>query len=243
MRPGLGAGRWSPSTRTVAITRPGKGFTYSTATAATCGGSRYFPGAPKTILRHRFSPDGNRLVFTRYRGTGRAEKAALFTVRLDGSDLHQLTSFAIHAGDADWSPDGKRIVFEAYPNPGTRLRRRLHDREHWRPDHEPHPQPCGPSGVGRSRLVARRAQDPIPRQPSRRRRGKDGARDNDPHRCSTELHSKQEHRAPPARLVAGGLLTRLKPRPHFLTKQSTRPLLDTHWGGARWHAPAFGNVS
>ena len=67
----------------------------------------------------RFSPDGRRLVFTRYRGTGRAEKAALFTVRLDGHDVRQLTSFAIHAGDADWSPDGKRIVFEAYPNPDS----------------------------------------------------------------------------------------------------------------------------
>jgi TolB protein len=67
----------------------------------------------------RFSPDGKRLVFTRYRGTGRAERAALFTVRLDGSDLRQLTSFAIHAGDADWSPDGTRIVFEAYPNPDS----------------------------------------------------------------------------------------------------------------------------
>jgi TolB protein len=56
-------------------------------------------------------------VFTRYRGKDRAEKAALFTVRLDGSGLRQLTTFALHAGDSDWSPDGKRIVFEAYPDP------------------------------------------------------------------------------------------------------------------------------
>jgi Tol biopolymer transport system component len=67
----------------------------------------------------RFSPDGKRLVFTRYRGTGSAEKAALFTVRLDGTQLRQLTTFSIHAGDADWSPDGSRIVFEAYPNPAA----------------------------------------------------------------------------------------------------------------------------
>ena len=68
-------------------------------------------------LAPSFCRTGLRLVFTRYRGKGGAEKAALFTVRLDGSDLHQLTSFSIHAGDADWSPDGKRIVFEAYPDP------------------------------------------------------------------------------------------------------------------------------
>jgi Tol biopolymer transport system component len=64
----------------------------------------------------RFSPDGSRLVFTRYRGSGASEKAALYTVRLDGTGLSRITTFAIHAGDADWSPDGRRIVFEAYPS-------------------------------------------------------------------------------------------------------------------------------
>jgi len=77
------------------------------------------PANDANDLAPRFSPDGTRLVFTRYRGTGRAEKAALFTVRLDGTHLHQLTTFSIHAGDADWSPDGTRIVFEAYPNPAA----------------------------------------------------------------------------------------------------------------------------
>ncbi len=73
-------------------------------------------------LAPRFSPDGKRLVFTRYRGKGctqpycSSETAALFVVGLDGAGLRRLTSFAIHAGDADWSPDGKRIVFEAYPS-------------------------------------------------------------------------------------------------------------------------------
>lgn len=73
-------------------------------------------------LAPRFSPDGKHLVFTRYRGKGcpqsfcPSEKAALFVVGLDGSGLRRLTSFALHAGDADWSPDGKQIVFEAYPN-------------------------------------------------------------------------------------------------------------------------------
>ena len=61
----------------------------------------------------RFSPDGRRLVFTRYHGTGETEKAALYTIGVDGTGLHRLTSFAIHAGDADWAPNGTRIVFEA----------------------------------------------------------------------------------------------------------------------------------
>ena len=64
----------------------------------------------------RFSPDGKRLVFTRYiTDPGRS---ALFTIRIDGSGLRQLTPWGNGAGDADWSPSGKKLVFEAYPNKG-----------------------------------------------------------------------------------------------------------------------------
>ena len=73
----------------------------------------------------RFSPDGTRIEFTEYRGgnflpnrfEGRvvAEQAAIFTVRLDGSDLRQITPWGLHAGDADWSPDGKQLVFSSQP--------------------------------------------------------------------------------------------------------------------------------
>jgi Tol biopolymer transport system component len=65
----------------------------------------------------RFSPDGGRIVFTRYiTDPGRS---ALFTVRVDGGGLKQLTPWGNGAGDdADWSPDGKKLVFEAYPNKG-----------------------------------------------------------------------------------------------------------------------------
>ena len=70
----------------------------------------------------RFSPDGRRLVFTRFRDgytkpSGQVVEpgAAVFTVKLDGSDLDRLTPWELNAGDADWSPDGSRLVFEAYP--------------------------------------------------------------------------------------------------------------------------------
>ena len=57
----------------------------------------------------RFSPDGRRLVFTRFtRGHG----SALFTTDLSGN-ITQITSYAIGAGDAVWSPRGEQIVFEA----------------------------------------------------------------------------------------------------------------------------------
>ena len=77
------------------------------------------PAPPMSDYKPRFSPDGTRLVFLRARGTAERARAALFTVRLDGTDLHQLTSFSLHADDSDWAPDGKRIVVEAYPNPAA----------------------------------------------------------------------------------------------------------------------------
>ena len=65
-------------------------------------------------LAPRFSSDGRRLVFPRYfTDPGRS---ALFTVRVDGGGLKQLTPWANGASDADWSPEGKKLVFEATPN-------------------------------------------------------------------------------------------------------------------------------
>jgi TolB protein len=74
------------------------------------------PRHPLSDYKPRFSPDGTHLLFQRVRGTAETATAALFTVRLDGSDLHRLTPYAMRADDADWSLDGKRIVFEAYPH-------------------------------------------------------------------------------------------------------------------------------
>ena len=62
-------------------------------------------GAPK------FSPDGRRILFTRYTPDG----AAVHIMRLDGSGLRRVTPWELNANDADWSPDGTQIVFEAYP--------------------------------------------------------------------------------------------------------------------------------
>jgi Tol biopolymer transport system component len=77
------------------------------------------PVHPLNDYSPRFSPDGTRVSFMRARGTADNAPSALFTVRLDGTGLHQLTPFSLHVGDSDWSPNGKRIVFEAYPDPGS----------------------------------------------------------------------------------------------------------------------------
>jgi len=67
----------------------------------------------------RFSPDGRRLVFARYISETIPLISALFTVRVDGSGLKQLTPWGMGAGDADWSPDGTKIAFEASPERGS----------------------------------------------------------------------------------------------------------------------------
>ena len=75
------------------------------------------PANAASDLSPRFSPDGMRLAFTRFRGKDRTETAALYSVWIDGTHLRRLTSFAIHADNSDWSPDGRRLTFDAYPNP------------------------------------------------------------------------------------------------------------------------------
>ncbi len=62
-------------------------------------------GAPK------FSPDGRRILFTRFTPDG----AAVHIMRLDGSGLRRVTPWELNANDADWSPDGAQIDLEAYP--------------------------------------------------------------------------------------------------------------------------------
>ena len=68
----------------------------------------------------RFSPDGKKLVFTRFRdgytkpnGQVVEPMSALFIVKPNGSGLHRITDWSSPGpGDADWSPDGKKLVFE-----------------------------------------------------------------------------------------------------------------------------------
>ena len=75
------------------------------------------PAKAQFDLAPRFSPSGRKLVFTRYKRD--PDLAALFTIRIDGSGLRQLTPWGNGAEDADWAPDGNKIVFEARPEKGA----------------------------------------------------------------------------------------------------------------------------
>ncbi len=78
------------------------------------------PPAGSSDMEPRFSPDGTRVLFTRFRGghffeadrTPVGDTSALFTIKLDGTALHRVTGWGGKAGQADWSPDGSRLVFE-----------------------------------------------------------------------------------------------------------------------------------
>jgi TolB protein len=67
-----------------------------------------------------WSPDGQTLLFTRIsRGTQQnpVQRASLWTVRADGTELRELTAGLGYSLGGRWSPDGQSIVFETgeYP--------------------------------------------------------------------------------------------------------------------------------
>ena len=66
------------------------------------------------------SPEGQRIVFTRFAADGFA--ARLFVMCADGSHAHAVTPPRLEAGAPDWSPSGHRIVFNSHqPNNGASL--------------------------------------------------------------------------------------------------------------------------
>jgi TolB protein len=85
----------------------------------------------RLILRHpaeqfqeqliRWSPDGRKLVFYRWRpAEGQRDEspdaeAAVFTVNIDGTGLKQLTPWTMRCGDPDWSSDGSTILCTTHP--------------------------------------------------------------------------------------------------------------------------------
>jgi Tol biopolymer transport system component len=58
----------------------------------------------------QFSPDGESIIFTRFRSP---ERSAIFSVGTDGTGIDRLTRYRRNASDPDYSPDGTKIVFDS----------------------------------------------------------------------------------------------------------------------------------
>jgi Tol biopolymer transport system component len=67
--------------------------------------------------RASWSPDGKRLAFERIDASATSERAAIFTIGIDGKDLRQVTPWSVDANDPDWSPDGTMIALNASAEP------------------------------------------------------------------------------------------------------------------------------
>ncbi|TAE20942.1 MAG: S9 family peptidase [Cytophagales bacterium] len=73
------------------------------------GDSRALTRGPEGARQPAWSPDGQRLAFTRtIKG-----KSQIFVMPLDGGEAYQLTTGKYGAGNPAWSPDGKQILFES----------------------------------------------------------------------------------------------------------------------------------
>jgi Tol biopolymer transport system component len=69
----------------------------------------------------RFSPDGNRVVFSHVIANAPAIISHIFTMNSDGSNTRDVSSSAGGASDTepDWSPDGSRLAFVRTPRAGA----------------------------------------------------------------------------------------------------------------------------
>jgi Tol biopolymer transport system component len=78
----------------------------TTATRLTTGPAHGYDSNPD------FSPDGTRIVFTRFYDKG--VRVEIWMINTDGTGLHRLLSGGRRWGDPHFSPDGSKILVQAY---------------------------------------------------------------------------------------------------------------------------------
>lgn len=94
-------------------------FTLACAPALVAQQTSPRPAAPKPVLggAPRVGSDGSRILFS----SDRSGKSQLYTMRVDGTDLRQLTTDSAGAHSAAWSPDARRVVYVTPGATGNRI--------------------------------------------------------------------------------------------------------------------------
>jgi TolB protein len=109
---------WSPDSRWILFTRGGIGNAYDVFVIRPDGTDERRVTRTGDSHSSGWSPNGNRIVFTRIARTLRSTAAGIYIVKADGRQARRLTR-----GDQDyeptWSPDGRWILFTRQSSPGV----------------------------------------------------------------------------------------------------------------------------
>ena len=108
---------WSPDRLQIAFSRQCGGCSDSGLYVMNADGTEPRQLYEKDISRPQWSPDGQQILFTGWRGS-RGVQSQIFVINADGSGLRQLHPHNAWNDSAVWSPDGTRITFESSQEAG-----------------------------------------------------------------------------------------------------------------------------
>jgi TolB protein len=109
LAPGLD-GRWSPDgTKLVLDAATDQGYSDLFVVDADGTGRRQLTATPQAEEAAGWSPDGKKILFTRFWLSGRGSD--VFVMNADGSNERRLTFTRGFDDAGSWSPDGKKILF------------------------------------------------------------------------------------------------------------------------------------
>ena len=106
---------WSPDGSTIAFASKRRGNLDLYAMGADGNGTRRLTSTKEDDAQPTFSPDGDRIAFTR--GT----PSRLFVMNADGSGARRVTDEQAEEGEPAWSPDGRSIAY-VRREPGSSIR-------------------------------------------------------------------------------------------------------------------------
>jgi TolB protein len=106
---------WSPDGNTIAFASKRSGNLDLYAMSADGSGTKRLTSTKEDDAQPTFSPDGDRIAFTR--GT----PSRLFVMNADGSGARRVTDEQAEEGEPAWSPDGRSIAY-VRREPGSSIR-------------------------------------------------------------------------------------------------------------------------